>query len=547
VVTQSTLPAAGPSRHVLRHAALAAVGAAAVAWLGPPGTDLAAHVYQRALFLQHGFELWNNYWYAGRYSFVGYSLLYYPLAALLGIKLLAVFTAAIAAGAFASIVQHEWPTAGHWPARAFTLVAAASVITGAYPYALGLACALLALRALRPLRPWPFAACALLAFAASPLSFVLLVVVLVAVAAAGTPWVHRARVPIVAVAAIACAGGLLWRLFPDDGRFPFSGAELAATLVFCGLGIAFTVRVPASRVLLRFFVLYAVVAIGAFLIPSAVGENIARLRFVALPLAVLALALRRWRPVVPACVALLLAASWNVTPLAFSLAHSTADPSAARAYWAPVVSYLEEHLQPSYRVEAVDTAGHWEAVYLPQASIPIVRGWFRQDDFPQNAVLYRRLGPAAYRAWLRRMGAAYVVLTDAPADYSSRGEAALLRSGRSGLEPVFSTGHVSVYKVPDAQGIVSGAPGARVVKLAPAGMTLALPGAGTYRIAVRYSPYWRTTSGCVTARKDGMTSLVVTKRGWVRFTFDVTPKRVVEAGVGAKPDCDHAADDDQSG
>jgi hypothetical protein len=421
------------------------------------------------------------------------------------------------------------------------------VITGAFPYALGLACALLALRALRPLRPWPFAACALLAFAASPLAFVLLVIVLVAIAAAGDSRVHRLRVPIVAVAAIGCLGGLLWRLFPDDGRFPFSGAELAATLVFCGLGIAFTVRVPASRVLLRFFVLYAAVAIGAFLVPSAVGENIARLRFVALPLAVLALALRRWRPVVPACVALLLAASWNVTPLAFSLAHSTEDPSAAQTYWAPVVSYLEAHLQPSYRVEAVDTAGHWEAVYLPQASIPIVRGWFRQDDFPQNAVLYRRLGAAAYRAWLRRMGAAYVVLTDAPVDYSSRGEAALLRSGRSGLEPVFSTRHVSVYRVPDPHGIVSGARGARVVKLAPAGMTLALPRAGTYRIAVRYSPYWHTTSGCVTPRKDGMTSLVVTQRGWVRFTFDVTPKRVVEAGVGAKPHCGHRADDDQRG
>ena len=35
------------------------------------------------LFLRHGFTLWDNYWYAGRYSFVGYSVLYYPLAAVL--------------------------------------------------------------------------------------------------------------------------------------------------------------------------------------------------------------------------------------------------------------------------------------------------------------------------------------------------------------------------------------------------------------------------------------------------------------------------------
>src|SRR6478672_7708116 len=77
-------------REALFSAAAAASVAAALAWLGPPGTDFAAHAYQRTLFLEHGFTLWNNYWYAGRYSFVTYSVFYYPLAALLGIRLLAV-------------------------------------------------------------------------------------------------------------------------------------------------------------------------------------------------------------------------------------------------------------------------------------------------------------------------------------------------------------------------------------------------------------------------------------------------------------------------
>src|SRR5439155_20605975 len=71
--------------------ALAGAGiAAALVWLGPPGNDLAAHVFQRDLFVEHGYALWNNFWYAGRYSFVTYSLAYYPLAALIGIRLLAV-------------------------------------------------------------------------------------------------------------------------------------------------------------------------------------------------------------------------------------------------------------------------------------------------------------------------------------------------------------------------------------------------------------------------------------------------------------------------
>src|SRR5471030_1068883 len=100
--------------HSLRCAVAAAAGAAALVWLGPPGADLAAHVYQRAMFIQHGFALWSNYWYAGHYRYITYSLLYYPLAAVIGIKLLAVATAALAAAAFTTLVRAEWPTAGPW-------------------------------------------------------------------------------------------------------------------------------------------------------------------------------------------------------------------------------------------------------------------------------------------------------------------------------------------------------------------------------------------------------------------------------------------------
>ena len=69
--------------------AVAAVLAAFLLWATPPGIDWAAHAYQRTFLLQHGFQIWNNFWYAGRYSFITYSLIYYPLAALLGIKVLA--------------------------------------------------------------------------------------------------------------------------------------------------------------------------------------------------------------------------------------------------------------------------------------------------------------------------------------------------------------------------------------------------------------------------------------------------------------------------
>ncbi len=85
-------------------AALAAVVAAALVWAAPPGVDWAAHSYQRTFLLQHGFAIWNNFWYAGRYSFVTYSVLYYPLAALVGIRILAVLSVATGALAFSAVV-----------------------------------------------------------------------------------------------------------------------------------------------------------------------------------------------------------------------------------------------------------------------------------------------------------------------------------------------------------------------------------------------------------------------------------------------------------
>ena len=107
------------------------------------------------------------------------------------------------------------------------------------------------------------------------------------------------------------------------------------------------------------------------------------------------------------------------------------------------IGYLKQHLTPSYRVEAVATSGHWDAVYLPRAGIPIARGWFRQDDFPQNRLLYGRLASDTYVRWLHRLGVRYVVLTSAAPDYSARAEATLLRSGSSGLHAVGTPAYMS--------------------------------------------------------------------------------------------------------
>src|SRR5262245_60873257 len=94
-----TLPASVLGEAVVA-AGIAAVLGAVLFWLGPPGSDLVAHVYQRDVFREHGLLFWNNFWYAGRYTFVSYSVVYYPVAAAVGIGALAVASIAVAAFAF---------------------------------------------------------------------------------------------------------------------------------------------------------------------------------------------------------------------------------------------------------------------------------------------------------------------------------------------------------------------------------------------------------------------------------------------------------------
>ena len=431
-------------REALLSAAAAASIAALLAWLGPPGTDLAAHAYQRTLFLEHGFTLWNNFWYAGRYSFVTYSLLYYPLAAVLGIKLLAVATIALAAVAFAVVLWREWGPMTRWSSRSFAVVWAGIVLSAAFPFALGIALALLAIWALQSGARWRFALLAALALAASPLAFVLLVVVLAGVALAQRGSLKQSWLPVAAIAGAGLGEVVLWRLFPGGGRFPFHAADVAAGIAFCLVGVAFTWRVESARVLRYVFAVYLAAILASYLVPSELGGNIARLRFAAIPLAILVFSLRRWRPLVVGIAVVALAVSWNATPLAASFIKNSADVTTKETTWPAAIMFLRTHLAPSYRVEAVDTAAHWPAVYLADAGIPIARGWFRQDDFPQNEVLYGKLGARAYLHWLRGLGIRYVVLSAAAPDYGAQGEAKLLRSGRSGLVPVFYTPSLTI-------------------------------------------------------------------------------------------------------
>jgi hypothetical protein len=349
-------------------------------------------------------------------------------------------------------------------------------------------------------------------------------------------------VPALALVLAAAAELLVLHLFPS-GTLEFPGVEALEAAAFCVGLLALTWRLDRAQGLRGVLVAYLIAVLAAYAIPSGLGHDIDRLRQLALPIALLVAALRRWRPLPLALAAVVLAGAWNIVPLAGVWADSAADDSSQAAVWRAPVRYLHAHLPVGYRVEAVDTSQHWPALYLAEADIPLVRGWFRQDDRPIAAFLYRRrfTGPE-YVAWLRRLGVAYVVLTNAPPDFSSRRETAVIGSGDTGLRRVFTTRVVSIYAVPHPQPIVTGPGSPTVLAFREARLRVRVSRGGTYRVAVRWSPYWHTSAGCLTRGGGGMLRLRTRTAATVRIAFDVDAGSLFDAIADAAPRCNSADD-----
>jgi hypothetical protein len=107
-------------------AAVAASLALVAALLQLRGVDLAAQVYRVGLFRREGFTLWDSQWYGGHWT-LGYSVLFLPLAALLGLGVTAVLTAAGAAVAFDRLAVAHFGPAGRIGSGVFAVGTLAQV------------------------------------------------------------------------------------------------------------------------------------------------------------------------------------------------------------------------------------------------------------------------------------------------------------------------------------------------------------------------------------------------------------------------------------
>ncbi|MGA2165412.1 MAG: hypothetical protein ABSH36_13205, partial [Solirubrobacteraceae bacterium] len=119
----------------------AAVGVAVWLIVHPPTPDLAAQVYRANLFREAGFLVWDSRWYGG-HDMPGYSLVFPPLGALVGVRAVGAAAVLASAALFERIAVRVYGRAARWGAVWFALAALGDAWSGRITFALGVSFAL---------------------------------------------------------------------------------------------------------------------------------------------------------------------------------------------------------------------------------------------------------------------------------------------------------------------------------------------------------------------------------------------------------------------
>jgi hypothetical protein len=514
----------------------------------PPVGDLAAQVFRTELFQRAGLAIWNGSWYGGHYTLT-YSLLFPPLAALLGPQVVGMFAVIASSYFFDRLVRDRWGVEARWA----TLWFAAGVVTlladGQLTFALGVAFGLAALRCLQLERTAP----ALLAAGACPLASPVSGAFLAAVLLVGAvERGHRPRRLALGAGALALLITVIPNVaFPEAGHFPFVFSSYVAIPLWCAGALVLTQGVRTEeRQLRRVLVGYLLASTMIFLLPNAMGGNAVRLgALFGGPVLAAVLLSRRPRPAVPTWIfapvlVLAIAGSlyWQLTASVAQIARSVGDPSTSSAYFHPAAKWLRAHGADGTRIEVPPTANHWESAYLAP-KFELARGWLRQLDTTRDDLFYdsdERLSAATYGAWLRANAISYVALPDAPLDYSSVEERRLILSEPSYLDLRYVSQHWRIYAVRNPKPLVTplGTATADTRWVGRQGFALDVDHPGEFLVRVSFTPYWSIShgSGCILRRGD-WTVARASRSGIFRVDADFSVGRAWNAATGAKKTC----------
>jgi hypothetical protein len=537
------------------HLATLVAGVGVVVWLlaNPRTPDLAAQVYRANLFRQIGFSVWDERWYAGHHL-PGYSLVFPPLAALIGVRTvgaLAVLTSTVLFERTAHTLFDSRPA--RWGSVWFAVAAVGDAWIGRLTFALGVAFALGAVWALLRGRTGRAAVVAVLCAATSPVLGVMLAMAAVSWVLARRAW--RGALSLGAPA-VALALGLAL-LFPEGGWEPFPTLSFVVTaLVVVGFlwvlpdgrpdgehpesGRPGSERPGVDPRTLRVgAVVYLVACVGSLVVHSPMGSNIERYGvLLAGPLLVCVLGRGVWRP--KAMVVLCAIAVWTVWGPVRETVAVAGNASTGSSYYAPVARFVREHGGPTVRVEVPFTRGHWESTWLAP-TVSLARGWEKQLDTRYDSVLLSQgLTAEAYHRWLRAQAVSFVALPDTTLDPSSAREGRLVRAGLPYLRLVYVSRHWKIFEVLGSRSMAEG-PG-RLAAMGHNSFALSATSAGRFLVRVRFTRYWAVTRGnaCIRRAPGGWTSVAVGGAGSVEVRARFSIGRALgESAAGPCPIAAH--------
>jgi hypothetical protein len=491
-------------RRAFEHPLAPALGCAlacAVYLLAQPATaDMAAHSYRAWLFQHEGLTVWNAQWYGGHHV-LGYSLLFAPLAAAIGPALVGVLSAVAAVAIFTPLARAAAPSPSAGAAAAWLLTAGvlSNVAIGRMPFLLGIALGVGAWSAARSQRRVLSGLLALATMLASPVAgaFVMLGALAKLLADGRPAWSAAAWLGLPAI-----AGGIgLYLLFPEGGTDRFTATAFWPMLAVSAAGVAFLA--PGRRTLWAGGLLYLIVLVGAFVVPSPFGQNALRLGVLAGP-SVLMLAHRKRAPVFALAVVgvALLYLQW--LPAVRAVAEAHGDPSTRLAFQAEARDFLTDVVKPGERVEVPMTVNHWEAADLAKV-VPLARGWERQLDQKANPIFYDgdRVTASRYHDWLSENAVRWVALPNAPLDYSARDEAVVLERGAKFLNLVYESPRWRIWEVRGTDPPASG--GAKLLAAGP--NWFMVDAKRTTVVRYRYTKYWSSSDACLSRAPDGWTEV----------------------------------------
>ena len=509
----------------------------------PPVGDLAAQVFRTELFQQAGLAIWNSSWYGGHYTLT-YSVLFPPLAALLGPQVVGGLAVVSSSYLFDRLVRDRWGAEARWATLWFAAGVSPCSPTASSPS--------------RSASPSASARCAPCRPAAAPLAL-----------AAAAACALASPVAAAFLAGVVLAGALergsrasrrraraspAWRWrspssptspSPSRATFPFAFSSFVAIPLFCG-GALFVIRgLPEERQLRRVLVGYVLAATLIWLVPNAMGGNAVRLGALFGGPVLAAVVLARRPRVAPWFLALALAGGlyWQLTASVNQIARSVGDPSTAADYFEPAA---ELAARARRRGDADRGAADRQplGVRLPGAE---VRARPRLAAPARHHPRRRLLRPGrADRRHLQRLAAPQRDLLRRPARRPARlllGHGAPPDPRRARLPepalPLRRTGGSTQVRGRRSRWWRRWAPAAaQTLWVGRQGFALDVTRPGEFLVRVNFTPYWSIArgAGCILRRGD-WTVARASHPGVFRVAADFSLGRAWNAVTGARKTC----------